>query len=368
MQNKKIAFLVTSLNSGGIENYLLRYLNYDRELIPYIICKSGLGGELETEYIKRVAPSDIIRCKTGYLNFVSWFRLFFLFRKNKIDVVCDFTGNFAGIPLFLSFFAGVKKRIAFYRGATNHFKETKLNLTYNFLMQRLVKIFATDILSNSKAALDFFYPQRKDSKRYKVIYNGIGTDFISIDETKEKVRERLGIPTDAFVIGHTGRYDKAKNHETIIKVAIELCTRYSDIYFVLIGKNTDVYLNQQVAEAGLSERIRLLGLRSDVAILLKAFDVFYFPSITEGQPNALLEAMISGLPIVASDILSIRECVPDKVRSMLIPPTNVNIAVKKLESYYLKHDLMKDAICKKWAIENYASDKWFGKFKEILQQ
>lgn len=289
-------------------------------------------------------------------------------KKEKINVICDFTGNFAGVPLLCAYFANIKRRIAFYRGSTNRFKETGLHLIYNNIMKMFVKVFATDILSNSYAALDFFFSRWKNNEKYKVIYNDISSDFFSICKSKENVREQLDLPVHSFVIGHTGRYNWAKNHDTMIKVAIELCTRYSDIYFVFIGKDTELYLKKCIEEAGLLEQIRLLGLRKDVATLLKAFDVFYFPSITEGQPNALLEAMVSGLPIVASNILPIKECVPKRICRFLLPPTDVNIAVNRLESYYLDCSLMDDFKCKDWAIKNYASGKWFERFKKILKQ
>jgi glycosyltransferase involved in cell wall biosynthesis len=67
----------------------------------------------------------------------------------------------------------------------------------------------------------------------------------------------------------------------------------------------------------------LLGYRKDVPRVLKSLDCFLFPSLTEGQPNALIEAMVSEIPIVASDIPSIKECVPSKIADTLKKPLDV---------------------------------------------
>lgn len=367
MQKDRIIFVITSLDSGGIENYLLRYLKFDSQVEPIIICKSGKGGELEYQYLEYVSKNNIIKCKQGYFNIISWISLYKVLKRNKSKTVCDFTGNFAGISLLCAYFAGVKSRLVFYRGSTNHFKETKLRLFYNYLMKIIVQIFATKVLSNSKAALDFFYPKwMHDTEKYEVIYNGIDSVFCDYQCDKKPVRSLLKIPDNAFVVGHSGRYNIAKNHETIIEVAIVLCKKYDSIYFILVGKGTDTELFERVKAEGLDDRILLLGYRNDVKILLKGMDIFYFPSITEGQPNSLIEAMVSGLPIVASNIEPIRESVPEFFDSMLLAPLDRDKAVERIEQYYHNKKLREEAILESWAKEKYASDKLFNMFKRNL--
>ena len=137
--------------------------------------------------------------------------------------------NFAGLPLGIAWLARVKKRIVFYRGSTNHFKETPFRLLYNAGMRRLVLVFATKILSNSVAALDFFFPKRnRISERFEVIYNGMDMKKLS-QQGKKQLLQEFSLPSDAFIVGHTGRCNEAKNHDTILKVASELCHRHKDI-------------------------------------------------------------------------------------------------------------------------------------------
>lgn len=364
MQEKKVLFLVTSLNAGGIENYLLRYLNYNQEISPVILCKSGMAGDLEQEYVRRLGKSNIIQLSLGYLNVMSYCRLYKLCKQYKINVVCDFTGNFAGLPLMFASWAGLKKRISFYRGSTDHFKPTVLRKWYNSLMNKLTYKYATDILSNSVAAFDFFFPDvYKKDKRFKVIYNGIDGKLLP-HRSKRELREQFGLPVDAFVVGHTGRNNYAKNHKTILEVAKKICSRYENVYFVMIGAGVEGL--SSAIEANLSGRIKCMGYRNDILAILNLFDLYFFPSITEGQPNALIEAMVVGLPIIASNIAPIKETVPSCLHQFLREPKDVDGYVELIERCYFDKGFLELLKCKKWAVEHYDADKLFGKFEEVL--
>ena len=360
----KRLFLVTSLDQGGIETYLLRFLSYDKEACNIVMCKSGKYGEL---YEKYAAVADGLSLKyLGYVNVWAYWCFFLYLRRSDFDVICDFTGNFAGLPLLVAKLAGVKKRIAFYRGATNHFKETRFRLLYNAIVKRLVLYSATKILSNSVAALDFFFPARnKGVKRFDVIYNGLDIRKL-LNDSKDNLRQEFHIPTTAFVVGHTGRCNEAKNHDTILKVAIELCHRYREIHFVLVGKGVKEKYTSVVEQERLEGRIHLLGYRSDTMRILPLFDLYYFPSLTEGQPNALIEAMVTGLPVVASDIVPIRESVPEKMYDLLLPPCDVRKAMGVIRDIFLQKADIDSYKCREWARQHFDADKWFVKFREEL--
>lgn len=364
---KQCAYFQTSLNQGGAETYLLRFLCYsENDIYNVVWCKSGRGGDLQEAYKK--SADELVFKRLGYFSLGAYIHLYMWLKRNHIDTVCDFTGNFAGIVMFVAYLAGVKNRIAQYRGASNHFKETRGRLLYNAIVNKLVYRFATKIISNSEAALDFFFPNHKTSKKYfKVIPNGIPDEyFIADHNARQRKREELGIPAEAFVVGHTGRYNYAKNHETIIKVARMLCGKYGDIYFVLAGKGTDIELQQVVDDADLTGKVKLLGYRRDVKELLTAFDLYYFPSVTESQPNALQEAMARGVPVLASDIAPIKECVPPDFRQKLVSPTDVNTASQRIEQLYLNRDMLKEYVLTDWARQMYGEKERLSQMSEEL--
>jgi glycosyltransferase involved in cell wall biosynthesis len=359
---KKTLFFVTTLNSGGIENYLLRFLRtYEGQIQPLIICKGNEFGELEEEY-KKLKNIHLIKMNVGYFDLPSYIRIFKLIKASDFDSVCDFTGNFSGLTLLAANLARVKKRISFYRGSSNHFEETFFKLSYNKMMRFLVQKNATKILSNSRTAIEYFYPHIKsDNPKFQVIYNGI--DAKIFEDVKPFAKKDFDIPDKTFVVGHTGRYDVAKNHKTIIKIAEELCGKYEDIYFVLCGKGTDTHLNSYVSSNPvLKEKIKILGYRNDVKRILPVFDLFLFPSLTEGQPNSLIEAMVSGLPIVASNINPILETTPEEIHSELVAPLDVSGFCQKIESFYHERTRLNEKNYSQWAKGHFDGDKLFNQF------
>ena len=143
-------------------------------------------------------------------------------------------------------------------------------------------------------------------------------------------------------------------------MAVTLCRKNKDIYFLLCGKGVDEQLRTRVREEGLIDQIKLLGHRKDIIKVLNTLDCFYFPSINEGQPNALIEAMIAGLPIIASDIAPIKETVPEESHDLLVSPLNSTLHIKRILEF--KEYTFERLILKDWAIKNFSAKKWFTQF------
>lgn len=362
----KVLFIIPTLNPGGIETYLLRFLNFiqkDKVITPYILVRSLNKGALYAQYKALELP--IYFQPLGYFNVqnIKWYYQFF--KKHQFDTVCDFNANFAGIPIWLSKRSGVKNRITFYRQGKDHFKSSPFKNIYNQLVKSLVFKSSTQVLSNSYAALNYFYPNRGDDKRFKVIYNGMNVSDFIFKQRNNFIRKELQIPEDAFVVCHSGRLDPAKNHTTILKVAKKLIEADKNIFFILCGLSTELLL-EEVNVLGIADNVRLLGFRKDVPQILDVSDLFFFPSLTEGQPNALIEAMLVGLPFVASNIEPIKEIVPFDFRALLITPLEVEDACKLILEIKSK-SLSKDfGVIRKWAMDNFSQELRFKEFYHCL--
>lgn len=331
MQNKKkVLFFVQNLNSGGIENYLLRFLRkYGAVIDPIVICKSGKTGVLAEEYIKL----GISVVPINFLSFKGFVKIFKLLGTN-VETVVDFTGNFSGSILFLAFLKGVKKRIVFYRGSANKFKPSAIKNLANFVLNKFTYSFSTKILSNSKSALDYFFATKiKNSSKFQVIYNGI--DYNEFVSTNDNLRATLNIPADAFVIGHVGRYHPSKNHDTIFKVFLQLSKTYSNMYFIMCGKDVPGAFEAIKNKEGVANLILLENTKEPIKVY-NTLNCFYFPSLTEGQPNALIEAMVLGIPFVASNISPILETVPESYHEQLVSPMDSMGTCEKIIEIYLK--------------------------------
>ncbi|MBL7086579.1 MAG: glycosyltransferase [Candidatus Cloacimonetes bacterium] len=330
---RKILFFVTRLDIGGIENYLLRFLTYKNHIFnATVLSKSGQAGMLDSVFIKQNVNIELL--KLSYFSLLDYWKLYKYIKYKKFDTVCDFTGDFSGIVLLVTKLAKIKKRLVFYRSSDYRFKKTLFRRIYAKVMNLLVKRFATKILSNSRAALERFHPSYKVKPGlFQVIDNGI-PDYDNISTKQYKmIRNNIGVPIDAFLIGHVGRYNFSKNHKQILSVAEALINKYDNVYFFLCGRGVKDNLNSSVKQKNLDDRIILYNSRNDVWQLLQSFDAFYYPSIVEGQPNALLEAMSVGLPFVSSDILTIKECVPEEFHKYLISANDSNTAVELLSTF-----------------------------------
>lgn len=362
---KKILFVITAMEVGGIETYLLRFLKYsnnkNKKFDSIVLCKSGKSGVLKDEYESNHAK--ILLQKLSYFSLKDYLQLYRHLKNEKVDVVCDFSGDFSGLVLLTAKLAKIKRRIAFHRESRYQFVPTVSKLLYAKIMNYLVKNNATNILSNSKTALDEFHPHwQKNGSLYNVLYNGIPL-FRKIDsETKDKIRDDLRIPQNAFLIGHVGRYTSAKNHKQIIKVAKVLVDKNPHIYFLLCGRDVDKALEQEVINLGLDYNIIMPGSRSDISDILQCLNVFYFPSLNEGQPNALLEAMILGVPVVASNIEPIKELFPEKYSKYLVDPNDTENAVKLLTELIEKPFLYPTKEIQNWTNEHFNAKKQFEKF------
>lgn len=330
---KKVLFVVTTLDVGGIETYLLRFLSFTGyEIEATIFCKSGQGGELEEKYKK--LGVNIIKYKFSYFPVSGAMKLYHLLKKEKFDTVCDFTGDFAGLPISLAKCAKINKRLSFYRGSQHRYKQDLFRIFYNRIVNFLVSKNATKILSNSQAALDYFHLNwQKNRDKFEIIRNGVPVEMFEVDFDRSKLRIELGIPDDAFVIGHVGRFDSSKNHKTIIEVAKQLCSKYNRVYFLLCGLGVQKGLEDIVGTNKINSKIIMPGMRNDIPNVLRILDAYYFPSLTEGQPNALIEAMMVGLPFAASNIAPIKECVPIDFHGCLVSPEDSNASIKILSTY-----------------------------------
>lgn len=349
---------MTGLDSGGLENYLLRFLQYKASEFSEIevYCKSGIGGQLESEYNK-IPNVTIVKKSLSFFNVLDYIQLRKYFHNGKFDCVCDFTGNFAGLVLYMASLAGIKNRIVFYRGATDHFSKNLLKSVYNNFVKMLTFKYASSILSNSQAAFNYFFQNKKVDSRFEVIYNGIDAEKFLVADID--LRKEFGIPSNSFVIGHTGRFNYAKNHKVIIDVAKRMVKNYPDIYFILCGNGVKNNLSKVILELNIDDNVLLFENRSDIPLFLNSMDVYFFPSITEGQPNALIEAMLIGLPIVASNIDPIKETVVSE--DFLYDYDDVEGFFNALEKLYLE-GISRNKAVRSEIIDKFDHKKRFDQF------
>ncbi len=182
-----------------------------------------------------------------------------------------------------------------------------------------------------EASISVFGRKAYESGKVMSVPNALDlAAFYFNPELRARTRARYGIPEDALVIGHVGRFDPVKNHAYIAGVGRKLtdllkekasdpgmtAERSRGLYFLFAGKGAlQDEVREQFREAGLAEHLILAGQlpREETAALYQAFDVFVFPSLYEGMPGTVIEAQASGLPCVIADTITDEAVLTDLV-------------------------------------------------------
>ena len=319
----RVGFVLAGTGTGGAERFLLRViLRLKDDLQPVIFVRGTRRGDLHDQFVD--SGAEVIYLKLGYLDPVGTYRFIRLLQAHHLRSLVDFSGIFAGLTLWAAKRAGIQLRIAFHRRSSFGFEPTWLRLLYARISTYLTEQVATHILANSQAALDFFHPRLSgNDQRLSVIRNFIDPEELKPTRTRQEVRDELKIPQDAFVVLHTGRLDPAKDHPTLLAAVQKVMEQKTNLYCIIAGPGTEAIMGPDYSIADkFLKRFRVLGNRADVPDLLNVADLFVFPSVTEGQPNSLLEAIMANLPVVTTDIAAIRENIPEKGLRKLVKPGN----------------------------------------------
>jgi glycosyltransferase involved in cell wall biosynthesis len=180
-----------------------------------------------------------------------------------------------------------------------------------------------------------FSVRRIGVPRAKVVVIPNGVDFPDQGASPDRsiAREALGLPVDGVLVGSVARLDPVKRLDVLLKALAAL----GGARAVIVGYGPqERQLTEMAAELGLNERVRFVGYQQDVWPWLAACDVFVLSSDWEGMPNAVLEAMGAGLPVVATAAGGTLDVVVDGVTGLLVPPRDATALASALER--LIHD------------------------------
>jgi glycosyltransferase involved in cell wall biosynthesis len=155
-----------------------------------------------------------------------------------------------------------------------------------------------------------------------VIYNGIDLARFEMSQAGDR---RTGQRNDHFIVGTVGRLHEQKGHIYLLQAAALIHQAYSQVRFRIIGDGPlRESLETQSRALGLNGIVEFLGARIDVPAQLRQFDLFILPSLWEGLPYVLLEAMAAGVPIVTTDVDGVREMITDGREGIVVPSRNAH--------------------------------------------
>ena len=158
-----------------------------------------------------------------------------------------------------------------------------------------------------------------------VLDNAIDLDQYQRTLSRDAAKQQLGFSSDRVLIGAVGRLSSEKSFDSLIHAADRLIDDGLDVELVIVGDGDQRdALQSLINRLGRNDRIRLLGYRSDMKDIFQAFDVFALSSLREGLPNVVLEAMASGVPVVANPVGGMANLIDDGRTGFLADPNNEN--------------------------------------------
>lgn len=323
----RIALLATSIEFGGIEQVLLNLLRHmDRsvEFFPLVFTRTDAK---ETSFFDRLhdmkLPHGTIYVnafKPKYLNAahnVAEARS--ILRGQRFDLIHSHGYRADVIGILLSKWL----RLPLVSTCHGFVPNDRRLRFYNSLDTFILRHF-DNVIAVSGQMKDHLVENGVPAARIRVITNAVGAVADGAGSDKRiAVRAQLGIRSTDFVFGFVGRLSEEKGLDHLLRATGELSGRFPAARILIVGDGPRrKQLEQDARDRRLDDRVHFVGFQSDTSTWYPAMDAFVLPSLTEGTPMALLEAMAYGLPVIATFVGGVPAIVTNGENGLLVPPAD----------------------------------------------
>jgi glycosyltransferase involved in cell wall biosynthesis len=314
----KILYCIDHLRPDGTQRFLLHLIDglAKRGHHQSVLCLNYGWDEELVKDLKAAGAEIRLLNALSVLSGYGFLSAFFWMRHRQFDVAVPmlFVSDIVGRALARA--AGIPRVVASIRARNINYTKWK------YWLARFTMRWVDIVVLNSSSVRDFAVKEEgAPENRIFVIPNGVELSDYSELEDRDEVLAELSLPSEAITIGSVGRLDVQKGFDILLQACAQLLR--TDIHILIIGEGRERNkLVQQSEELGLEHNVHFLGYRRDVPRLLAALDLYVQPSRFEGMPNALLEAMAVGCPIVASAVDGICELIEEGKHGWLVAPEN----------------------------------------------
>jgi glycosyltransferase involved in cell wall biosynthesis len=312
--------------------------------------------------------SDFKKGRGTFLNGLSilqglW-RLWKLLRRENFSVIETFTHDSNMLALPLAWMAGTPVRIATHHGIVDGIRPWREKLHAWMINHNLAqRIVAVSALTRQK-----LLEEGIQADRIVVISNGIMPVQVE-DVDRSRVRKEMGIGADDPFLLAVGRLVHSKAHENLIAAMPAVLKKFPDAKVGICGDGVlRSKLEEQIYSLGLLDSVKLLGQSDHVAKFLASADVFVMPSLWEGLPIALLEAMSAGLPIIATRVEGVEEVVTEGEHGLLVPIGNIEALADAILRLLADPELRRKmgGACKAKVLAFYTADRMCEQYLNLM--
>lgn len=320
----RILIVVSSLEYGGAQRQIIelvnnldssRYLIHVASLSDYVPLTSQFHGEVPVHIVYKRSRFDV-----GVV-----FKLLALISKYRFQILHSYLFD-AAIAVRL---AGLLSKhpvkvIDSERNSDYQFKKIQL------IAYKLTRHLSDVIIANSRSGANFnSVALNVAPEKYRVIYNGVDTDRFR-PQNREAMRQRLQIPAHSKVVGVFASFKAQKNHPFLLDAILSVCDNHPELKLLLVGdmlyagtqgsKEYRAAVLKRINDTKLKSISMLLGNRDDIENLYPACDVTVLPSRFEGTPNAILESMSCGIPVIATRVSDNDRIITNGETGLLVDP------------------------------------------------
>ena len=259
------------------------------------------------------------------------FKIARIIRERKIDIVHCQRHKPTVYGTLAAYLTGKNVKVISHVRGLNRTRNLRRRLLNRVLFRRITSIIAVsngvreDIVMSNSAAV---------REKVVTVYNGINVElFVDCKLTRRQARTRLGLPENGgTVYGTVGRLVETKGQEVLLKAFAKMYGKCAESWLLLAGAGRlEPDLRALATDLNIHERVIFLGFRADIPEILKAYDVFVLPSMAEGLPGALLEAMATGIPVIASQVGGVPEILNSPGLGVMVSPSSVDELAAAME-------------------------------------
>lgn len=279
-----------------------------------VLCLRALG-PFSTE-IENMGLRVTLLPQTGRTDYMSFAKVARILRAERIDVIHTHNTQPFVDGTLGALLAGVETVVH-----TDHGRMFPDKKRY-MLAERMVSRFAYRVVGVSDdTARKLIHYEKIHPEKVLTIANGIDGARFTAPVDRAAARADLGLDADSLVIGVAARLSVEKGIAYLLEALPRVVSCFPAVVLLIAGEGPlEAELRRMAKALGVDHHVRFLGPRTDIPLLLSLFDVYALPSLSEGLPMILLEAMAAGCPILATAVGGIPSAVQSEVNGLLVPP------------------------------------------------
>lgn len=292
----KYIFFCPSYGFGGLEMQMVRRAKEAIERGDTALLITLPGSQMYSYAVELGVPVQSLSIRIEYVDIFSAIRLGHIFRKEQADSCIVGITRHLSIAIAAKKFYGLPVDIVLFQQMISGLK--KIDFFHNWVYRNVTRAIVPTVQMADMLSTTTVLPKNKiDIIPYAINLN----ECDSLNYNAKNEREKFGLPKNAFIIGHTARFELLKDQETAIRAFA--AAKLPDAILVLAGEgNPDYRRNMQIlaSELAVEQSVRFLPFTHDFGALLSCFDVYIMTSLCETFSLALIQAMAAGKPVIGT--------------------------------------------------------------------